>query len=527
MLKKWLCLLLTLLLTLCMMMPLALGEEGLDKDGITNATGLPITKEKITLRAVWKYAPSADISKMKDVLDWIAEKTNIRIEIDILTEADQVNLLFASGDYPDFAMSIGSSALQRQNAVDAGDLVELTDLIDQYAPTWKTFFEKAELSNKLTLIEGERFTLPWVNFADYDRKLRDCWMINTSWLEELNLEMPTTMEALTEVLRAFKANAGKGTIPENVIPLYIHMGRNNNWVGGEYNLYAQYGVYTSSDQFLIVEDGTVKYQAMNPAIKEPLKWMQQMYKEGIIAPECYTDDWATYLTRRQSNPHGLGSHFAYSNYVPEVLGFLGPLDSGNGTKPLITSQAQIPNNQNAFMMFSNTEYPVAIMRLVEFLVETPENVANTTVGMQGKLWDYDENGKRSQTTFAYAENTMEASGFWNNFVGILWDEYYDTMNITEYIDGATRAIAYYDHYDGNTVPQEMNYVTAPQDVDIEAMINEYYTDIANLQKATFAKWVTTDVDIDTEWDAYVTELERLKVNEWLALKQQGYDKLWQ
>ena len=58
--------------------------------------------------------------------------------------------------------------------------------------------------------------------------------------------MPTTMDELTEYLRALKAAAGTGTIPEGVMPLYFLFG---SWVGGEFNIYSQYGVYMGGADF--------------------------------------------------------------------------------------------------------------------------------------------------------------------------------------------------------------------------------------------------------------------------------------
>lgn len=508
---------LTLMLSIC-----AIGSaqgETFDKGGVTNAAGYPITNEKIELDAVWIYNAAQDISKMTSVLDWIEKETNIRLNIQVVTEADQIALMFASGDYPDLAIAIGSTALQRSNAADAGDLVELSDLIGQYAPTWKAFLEKETLTNAMTLIGGERFTLPWCNFAAYDRKLRDCWIINESWVKELGLTIPATLSEYEAYLQAVKDHAGAGTIPQSVIPLYFMF---NSWVGGEFNIYAQFGVYTSNSDFLIVEDGKVKYQAVNPDIKEPLKWMQQMYAKGLIGAECFTDDWATYLTRRQSNPHTLGSHFAYSIYVDGLTCF-GPLDTGNGKTALLASQANIPNNPHAFMMFSGNEYPVATMRLCEFLVGNPVNMTNATVGLEGEMWEYDAEGNRAQTKLAYAEDTKEISGFWNQFVGILDDNYYEKLAITDYIDGAVRAKQYFEKYDGKTVPQEMNFVGGTLDTDKEALRSQYGTDIKNLQKETFARWITTGADIDAEWDAYVAQTQAFKLDEWLAIQQEAYD----
>lgn len=499
----------------------AMAEGGLDKDGVTNATGYPITNEVITLDVVWSYASAQDFTQMTNVFDWIEEQTNIRLNLITYTEDDQISLMFASGDYPDLAFRINASDIQRINAVDAGDLVCLDDYIDEYCPTWKAFLEEHELTDRMTKIDGERFTLPWCNFAAYDRQLRDLFIINESWVKELGMEIPTTMDEFTEYMRALKANAGTGTIPESVMPLYFLFG---NWVGGEYNIYSQFGVYVSGVDFTIVEDGKVKYQAVNEAIKEPLKWMQQMYAEGLIPAECFTDDWSTYLTRRQSDPHTLGSHFSYNIYVDGLTAF-GPLDSGNGATALLNSQSNVPNGPHCFYMFSSNEYPVATMRLMEFFVENVENVTNLCIGLEGEMWEYNEAGQRSQLQPMYTEASKPVSGFWNQVPGILAEAFYENWDNNVYTDGGIRAMEFNEKYIGKTVPQEMNFVGGALDTDSQALMSQYYTDISNCQKSTFARWITTDADIDAEWDAYVAEIESYNLADWLELKQQAYDLL--
>ena len=54
-------------------------------------------------------------------------------------------------------------------------------------------------------------------------------------------------------------------------------------------------------------------------------------------------------------------------------------------------------------------------------------------------------------------------------------------------------------------------------------MNQYYTDIENCQKSTFARWITTDADIDAEWDGFVEEINGYNLADWLELKQQAYD----
>lgn len=521
--KRFLALLIALTFVLSGMTLTACAEGGLDKGGVTNATGYPITNEVITLDAVWRYTAAQDLTQMTSVIDWIEEKTNIRINLITYTEGDQIALMFASGDYPDMAFTIGASDLQRINAVDAGDIVQLDDLIAEYAPTWKAFLEsdQAELANALTTIDGERYSLPWVNFAAYDRQLRDLQVMYEPWLEEVGMEAPTTITELTAYLRALKAAAGTGTIPENVMPLYLYF---DGWVGGEFNILSQFGVYCSTQDYLIVEDGAVKYQGINPDIKEPLKWMQQMYKEGILPAESFTDDWSTYLTRRQSNPPQCGIHMSYGMYV-DGMTCLAPVDPENGKEGLLCSQSNVPNNPHAFYLFSDNEYPVATIRLMEFFVENVENMTNIAIGLEGDMWEYTADGKRNQIQALYTEASKPVSGFWNQVPGILADDFYADWINNAVTDGGPRAIEFENKLAGKTVPQSMNYVGGTLDADSAALRSQYGTDIENCRKSTFARWITTDADIDAEWDAFVKEIEGYNLEGWMELNQQAYDLL--
>ena len=84
---------LTLLMACFLVLPMGAFAEnsgGLDKDGVTNATGYPITNEVITLDVVWSYSAAQDFSEMTNIFDWIEEQTNIRLNLITYTEDDQL-----------------------------------------------------------------------------------------------------------------------------------------------------------------------------------------------------------------------------------------------------------------------------------------------------------------------------------------------------------------------------------------------------------------------------------------------------
>lgn len=104
--------------------------------------------------------------------------------------------------------------------------------------------------------------------------------INKAWLDRLGLEVPTTLEELEDVLRAFKTQDANGNgDPNDEIPIF----------GISNYLLLPFG-YDAIDSDMILRNGEVYYAATSDEYKEGLKWLQKMYAEGLIDPESFTQD---------------------------------------------------------------------------------------------------------------------------------------------------------------------------------------------------------------------------------------------
>ncbi|WMT39710.1 extracellular solute-binding protein [Paenibacillus sp. D2_2] len=218
-------------------------ENNLLDGGITNATGFPITKEPITLTV--GIANGAHMGDFTQYNLWkkIEKKTNIKINLKVYSDAEKANLMFSSRDYPDIGFRMDASEQAMSDAIDAGDIVGIDDLL-QYAPSWKKFFDTNPEQKKQALMpDGKLYGFPYAVLNETSYNLRDQWFINKKWLDELGLQIPTTTDEFKNVLMAFKNNAGKGSIPKNVIPYYILYGNN---IGGQFDMYGAFGVYTQA-----------------------------------------------------------------------------------------------------------------------------------------------------------------------------------------------------------------------------------------------------------------------------------------
>lgn len=524
--KRLLSTLLVLTLLLAAGMVPAGAEGELLDGGVTNATGYPIVNEPIELEvAIW-YA--SGVSYEYDdlaIVQKIAEDTGIQLKFRIYTEQEKVQLMYASADYPDISWRLDGSDTPKLDAIEAGDVVCLDDYM-QYAPNIAALFEeypniKLQATNAA---DGRIYAFPF--FEDWDSTfgLRDCTLINRVWLDELGLEIPTTLDELLEVLRAFKAAAGTGSIPENVIPYYMYY---PSAIGSIFDFICSFGVYVYDSNWEAVIDQQYCYQAINPEIIEPIQYLAQMYEEGLVNQNMFTDSWNEYSNIFNSDPPVAGITAGYANadtqnycmdgsYYP-----MAPVDTGNGKQPYTRTQAYGSSWPSNFMIYKTNEYPVASVRLADYLCST-EMSYNMRFGMQGYYWDYNEDGVPYIMNYGIKNDELAPYSGFNN-MGFTICKCNDMINPTEEVEGSRDwAIAnvYADYTVQYTYPRLPNIQLDEIEND---RLSDLKTDLSACVDNYIARWIVGEGDIAEEWDAYIAEMEAIGVEEYIELQQKKLD----
>jgi len=191
---------------------------------------------------------------------------------------EQFNLLLADGDLPDI-MEYGWQSYPGgpQKAIDDGNILALNDIIDQYCPNLKAYLAAhPEVDRQCKTDEGDYFMFPFVR-GDSSLTISAGLMIRQDWLDDLGLEMPTTIDEWHTVLTAFKEEKG-ATAPfayeytqtslRNTLPFM--------------------SAYDTTALFYIGEDGKVHYGPAEEGYKEFLTTMNQWYSEGLLDPDMPT-----------------------------------------------------------------------------------------------------------------------------------------------------------------------------------------------------------------------------------------------
>jgi putative aldouronate transport system substrate-binding protein len=208
---------------------------------------------------------------------------------------------------------------------------------------------------------------------------------------------------------------------------------------------------------------------------------------------------------------------------------MAPLDSGNGKKPIMRRQTYSTNPTHATAVFSNCEYQEEIAKFFEWSMGY-ENAMTLNYGMEGVVWDENEDGKMYLNFWESNQDLMnensESVGFNNSWFCVLPKDLYanNFFNADVEVKG-TRAWGFENIYK-NFLPYENSvYIAGALDEDSSIMMDQYGTDINTYRKQTFANWITGSGDIDAEWEEYVETMNGLGLEEWLTYKQEAYDVL--
>lgn len=493
-----------------------------------NEEGLPIVDDTLSLTFGGSKTPLApDYSEMELVQQWEAD-TNIAIEWENLPDqvyAEKKNLMLASGDLPDVLFNSGLSDAEIVQNGSNGTLLPLEDLIAEYAPTLTGILDaRPDIRAAITASDGHIYTLPSVEelgLVQYPNFL----YINTAWLSALGLPMPTTIEEYHAALEAFKTQDPNGNGAADEIPLSF---RTDSFCANPNDLIAALGGQPENNDHRIVRDDEVQFTANTDGYKDGVNALGDWYADGLIDPESFSQDDVAYLSKGKSGTPILGSFFWWE--AKEMVGedrvgdyaLLGILEGVDGQK-----LASVANNQEiargAMAITSANEYPAATVRWADRLFE-PAMSAQSNWGPIGVTLEEDANGILVQIPAGAGESEGER----RQRVAPGGPKITTADDFVSVVAPEPRAKERQDLVAEFYAPFQANEAYPPvmlsnEELDQVSLAN---TDINTLVKEKFASWIVNGT-IDGEWDAYVSQLQTLGVDDVVATYQQAYDRFQQ
>lgn len=487
-------------------------------------------EEKVTLKMISQSAPLAPKNpNEKLIFQRLEEDSNVAIQWTNYSAdfAEKRNLDIASGDLPDAIFNAGAGDYDLLNWAESGIIIPVEDLIDQYMPNLKKIFDEyPEYRSLSTAPDGHIYSFPWIEELGQGKEsihtVNDMAWINVDWLEALNLEMPTTTDELMTVLEAFKTQDPNGNGEADEIPFsFINDGGNEDLK----LLFGAFGEGDNDDHLIVTDEGEVQFTADKPGYKEAVKYFNEMYSKGLIDNEAFEQDWNTYVAKGKEHKYGVYFTWDKANIsgMNESYDVLPVLEGPDGQKH-VTRTNGMGFSRDRFVITSANQNLELTARWVDQMYAPLQSVQNNwgTYGdtEQANIFELKDGMLHHLPLDGAAPGELRQKTEAGGPLAIL-DSYYGTVT-TMPDDAKWRLDLMHEHY-LPYVNNENNYPRVFLEKDQTDRLAKIETDMWDYIYRKRAEWITNG-KIDQEWDEYLSELQRVGIEEWVEIKQAGYDK---
>ena len=373
------------------------------EDGVTNkGTTLPIVNEPVTLNVVKERHMLDTTESYNEKAAWanITEETGITIEWTELaagTAAERIPLMLSSGDLPDVFWAALSDAQVLQNE---SNLFALEDYLDDFAPNSVATYDQLGVDWKqiATTPSGHIFGFLGRYESLYENTGDGIQIINKARLDKVGMDVPTTLDEFTEVLRAFKEKDPNGNGQADEIPYCFS---EDMWCAYATNTMGWWGIGdgagsdTSSSKS--TRDGKVTGSVNTDEYRQYLEYTHSLYAEGLMDQEGFSQNTEVFSTKIKSGQ--VGTYFCWTalEYLTSEQEkdwvVLPPIQAIEGVDPIANGEVDRSTIQkNKWVITTSCEHPEAAMRLWDYQARDVESKMTVAMGEKGKLWDEYEDG---------------------------------------------------------------------------------------------------------------------------------------
>lgn len=534
-----------LLLALVLLVPVHVFASGAKEE--VKATN---EMDFLTLGAV--YIEDYETNRFTQFME---EKTGLHINwktIPEQAEKEKLNLVLASGDYPDvfFGCSINDDLLA-QYGMEEQLFIPLNDLIKDHMPNLKAILDESPGAwGAITSPDGNIYGLPSFNECYHCENSNKVWVYQP-FLDKLGLDIPKTTEEFKQMLIAFRDLDPNGNGIKDEVPFAA---ATKNWHGTADLFLMNSFIYTDMDSNInastnnyfgfYLDNGKVKTVVNTEEYHNGLRYLHNLYKEGLIFPGSFTQDGPqlVQLVEGSDDPivgvtaGGWGGTFSsfgserYKNFRA-----LEPLVGPNGQQNT-PDYLQLPQ-VGRFVISTQCSDSVAAVEWVDYIYSM-EGTLNARNGIEGESWRWAEEGE-------YGLDGKPA----------IWKEL-KTFNDTDpqnesFIEVGPRALTSkfrlgaatnqdVDLYSSEGLekmlfeetlnkyrPYARPEMTLPPVKFLPEEVQDYSTiktEYANFVRQSLVKFIVGDLDVEKDWNSYVSDLQKLNQQDLLDIYQKGYDR---
>lgn len=322
---------------------------------------------------------------------WLEEQIGVELQWITKNGADFENtlaLLIASGDIPDIIGGIRDRIAYYQYVEDGLFHPDFEQLLRQHGPNLLAArtddqIERNRWSDGNIYVIADNVTGNWSG-----------QIMHLHWLRALGLDVPTTIDELTNVVRAFTLDDPDGNGKNDTYGFGGLMGGNYIRTFGLNMIYPAFGCDTFA--WSVQGNGQLEHGTVQTECLEALRYMRMLYEEGYLDPEFATiNDWGKWTeisaNQRWGTYYG-GIQDVEESQRPELyklpgtdIDIIEPVRGPGGKGMLVHWN---PGGVGLTGIYSKTNDPVTAMKVLNFIADE-DNYARIRNGVEGVHYDID------------------------------------------------------------------------------------------------------------------------------------------
>jgi len=511
----------------------ACGEGGgRSGSGAINFTGYPMDAENVKV-SFWLWGGPqlhSSIASWEDSPFHSGLNEHVGVDIEwrfppagASDEAQEFNLIILSGDLPDIMFS-DRIMRDAERLIDENVFRDLTDNIQGYAPNYYEFLQQRPARDRAFKTDSGRYF--GFGFFREDDGWNDTFqgpLVRKDWLDELGLSLPVTVSDWDRTLRAFNdAYGAVFTAPQ---------GRFNP----SGNIAGAFGAWGGTHMRIFVDrtDGQVKVAQALPGWKNYAEQMAIWWRDGLIDQDLFSNDDAIVRAKALNNETGL----AYSS-MGQLSGWINDAiseDTGSnwigldyprgndGSKTFVFGGPGIGSTSASITTKVEDNRLEVVMRLLDFAY-SPEGFMYWNYGTEGVSWNT-VNGSPIYSDLLH-NDPDGIHGAMEKFVGSVWNG--PTIQATQVLVQRNQPAAieanntwfYANEAIAQDFPLPRGMALSADEMSraepLEGPIRTYIEE-NTVQFLTGLKPIS-------DFDNFVSEIERMGLAELLAIYQAAYER---
>lgn len=351
----------------------------------------------------------------------ITKATGVRLEYDILVGdiTNRTDIMIASKDYPDLIMVKNPARF-----VDAGALVDLAPLIDQYGPNIKAlygeYFERLRYSGDSDAI----YVLPAASVPTVTWEPNMGFALQHDVVKTLGYpEMKTVQDfeyAIKAYMEMYPEINGQETIGLSLLTddwrWLISLGNGAGFATGAPD---------DGNWYIDPESYEAIYRFLRPEEKEYFRWLNHMYDVGLLDPESFVQSYEVFKSKIASG-RVLGLIDAVWEYTDGemVLRSKGMQERTYGLYPVQLDESTLAADFRdvgylggyGISISVDCEDPVKAIQFIDFMA-SDEGMVLRHWGIEGEHYYYNDEGRRVVNQEDFERRSTDLDYFTETGVG--------------------------------------------------------------------------------------------------------------